>query len=280
MNLNGKVALITGGGTGIGKSIARKLGREGARVAICGRTEATLRKAEEDLWSENIVVDQFVCDVSVLGQVEAMVQALTAGSGSIHILVNNAGALEDTPLDPPNDEGWDRVIRTNLDGVYFVTSRVVSHMPERGRIINISSVLGKIGSPGAAAYCASRHGVIGFTRAAALELAPRKITVNAICPGWVETDLAKIVMGRAAGNLGISYEEFRRNALNEVPLGEMIQPEEIASLIQYLTGPASNNITGQAYSLCGGPVSYKQTRALTSGDCRIGGRLRTGKQSL
>jgi len=254
MNLNGEVALITGGGTGIGKSIARKLGREGARVAICGRTEATLRKAEEELSSENIVVDQFVCDVSVLGQVEAMVQALTASSGSIHILVNNAGALEDTPLDPSNDEGWDRVIRTNLDGVYFVTSRVVPHMPERGRIINISSVLGKIGSPGAAAYCASRHGVIGFTRAAALELAPRKITVNAICPGWVETDLAKIVMGRAAGNLGISYEEFRQNALNEVPLGEMIQPEEIASLIHYLTGPASNNITGQAYSLCGGQV--------------------------
>jgi len=254
MSLEGKVALITGGSAGIGKAIALRLGRDGAWIAICGRTDATLQKAEAELRSQGITVSRFLCDVSDLRQVERMILQLTEESDHIDILINNAGALEDTPMDSPNDEGWRRVLRTNLDGVYFVTSRVVPFLSDHGRIINISSTLGKIGVPGAAAYCASKHGLIGFTRSVALELAARKIAVNAICPGWVETELAKIVMGRAANNLGISYDEFRQNAMAQVPLREMIQPEEVASLVHFLAGPAGSNITGQSYSVCGGQV--------------------------
>ena len=256
MNLEGKLALVTGGSTGIGKAVALKLGQEGAQVAICGRSRETLDKTAAGLRTVGVTVTQFPCDVSVLRQVEEMVQALTAVSGRIDILVNNAGALEDTPLDPPNDEGWRKVLQTNLDGVYFVTSRVVHHMPDGGRIVNISSVLGKIGVPGAGAYCASKHGLIGLTRATSLELASRKITANAICPGWVDTDLAELVMNRTAAKLGVSYEEFRRGALAKVPLGEMIRPEEIASLVHFLIGPDGGNITGQSYNLCGGQVMH------------------------
>jgi 3-hydroxybutyrate dehydrogenase len=129
-------------------------------------------------------------------------------------------------------------------------------MPSGGRIISISSVLGKMGVPGAAAYCASKHGVIGFTKSIALELAGRKITANVICPGWVETQLAEVVMKRAAENSGISFEEFRRNALNGVPLSRMVQPEEVASLVLFLASPAAKNITGQSYSLCGGQTMH------------------------
>ena len=256
MDLKGNVALVTGGSAGIGKAIALKLGRNGARVAICGRTPETLQQTAEELKSEDLSIFPFHCDVGVLEQVEAMVESFTAETGRIDILVNNAGALEDTPMDSPNDEGWRRVIRTNIDGVYFVTSRVMPFMPDGSRIINISSVLGKRGVPGAAAYCASKHGLIGFTRSVALEVAVRKITANVICPGWVETELAKIVMDRAAANMEISYEEFRRGAMEQVPLGEMIQPDEIASLVLFLAGPSGSKITGQSYSICGGQVMH------------------------
>jgi len=256
MDLRGRSALITGGSAGIGKAVARRLGLEGASVAICARKRETLLGTEEELRSEGISVSGFLCDVSDLEQVEGMVQELVAESGPVDVLVNNAGALEDTPMDPLNDEGWSKVLRTNLDGVYFVTSRILPHMHDGGSVVNIASVLGKIGVPGAAAYCASKHGVIGFTRSIALELAGRKISVNAICPGWVDTELARIVMERAAKNVGISYEEFRQNALGQVPLGEMIQPEEIASLVHFLASSAGSNITGQSYSICGGQVMH------------------------
>lgn len=256
MNLEGKIALVTGGSDGIGKAIALKLGGEGAQVAICGRTESTLRSAREELRSRGIEVSQFLCDVTMLDQVEEMVRGLAEERGRIDILVNNAGALEDTPLNPGSDEAWNKVVRTNLDGVYYVTSRVLAHMPEGGRIISISSVLGKIGVPGAAAYCASKHGVIGFTKSVALEVAARQITVNAICPGWVETQLARLVMDRAAAKLGTGFDEFRESALEQVPLKKMIQPEEVASLVSFLASPDGKNITGQAYSLCGGQTMF------------------------
>jgi NAD(P)-dependent dehydrogenase (short-subunit alcohol dehydrogenase family) len=256
MDLEGKFVLVTGGSAGIGKAIALRLGREGADVAICGRSIKRLQQAQEQLKTVGLAVSLFRCDVGQLEQVVEMVEALTAETGQIDILVNNAGALEDTPLESPNDEGWDQVVRTNLDGVYYVTSRVVPYMPEGGRIINISSVLGKMGVPGAAAYCASKHAVIGFTRSIALELSEKKITANVICPGWVNTDLARIVMERAAGNMGISYEEFFQNAMEQVPLGEMIQPEEIASLVHFLVSPSGGKITGQSYSICGGQVMH------------------------
>jgi ketoreductase len=256
MTLEGKVALVTGGNTGIGKAIALKLAQEGAKVTICSRSEQTLLSAVEEMEDQGFEILHFACDVGEANQVEEVVSQVVSRFGGVEILVNNAGALEHTPIERPDDEAWSRILKTNLDGPYLVTSRAVSHMPDGGRIINVSSVLGKFGVARNAGYCAAKHGLIGFTRAVALELAPRKITVNAICPGWAETDLARFVMERAADQEGVSYEEFRRQALNRVPLGEMIRPDEIAALVFFLVTPAARNITGQAYNICGGQVMY------------------------
>lgn len=256
MKLGGKTALVTGGSAGIGKAIAQKLGEDGARIAICGRSAKRLKEAAAEMAATGIEVLQTTCDVRRLSDVERFVDAAVQEYATIDILVNNAGAIHETPLTEVNDEDWHRILQTVLDGTYYLTTRVLKHMPDNGRIVNISSVLGKIGVPGSSAYCAAKHGLIGFTKAASLELAPRGITVNAVCPGWVETDLAREVMGGIAERAGMTYEEIRRDALARVPLGQMIQPEEIASLVHLLVSPCGANITGQAYNITGGQVMH------------------------
>jgi NAD(P)-dependent dehydrogenase (short-subunit alcohol dehydrogenase family) len=136
--------------------------------------------------------------------------------------------------------------------MYLVTREVVTHLPDGARIVNMSSVLGRFGVPGYTAYCASKHGVIGFTRALALELAPRQITVNALCPGWVDTDMASQGMRQGADATGRTFDEFRRSALDAVPLKRMIQPGEVAELVTFLASGAASAITGQTYNICGG----------------------------
>jgi ketoreductase len=256
MTLRGKTALITGGSAGIGKAIAQKLGEDGVRLAICGRSAERLNKSAAEMVSTGIEVLQVSCNVRRLSDVERFVDAVVQEYGTIDILVNNAGAIQETPLAEANDEVWRRILETVLDGTYYFTTRVLKHMPDNGRIVNISSVLGKIGIPGSSAYCAAKHGLIGFTKAASLELAPRGITVNAVCPGWVETDLAREVMVGIAKGAGMTYDEIRRDALARVPLGQMIQPEEIASLVHFLVSPNGANITGQAYNITGGQVMH------------------------
>jgi 3-hydroxybutyrate dehydrogenase len=136
--------------------------------------------------------------------------------------------------------------------MYLVSREVVPLMREASRIVNLSSVLGRFGVPGYTAYCASKHGVIGFTRALALELAPRGITVNAICPGWVDTEMAAQGMQQGASATGQTFEQFRDQALGAVPLKRIIQPEEVAELVKFLASPAASAITGQTYNICGG----------------------------
>jgi len=213
-----------------------------------------LKESAQKLAELGIEVVQAACDVTKLQEVEDFVDLVAREFGTIDILVNNAGAIQETSLVKADDAAWQRIVRTVLDGTYYFTSRVLRHMPDGGRIVNISGVLGKVGAPGSSAYCAAKHGVIGFAKAAALELAPRRITVNTICPGWVETELAREVMEEIAENAGMSYDAFRRDALARVPLGQMIQPEEVASLVHFLVSSAGANITGQAYNICGGQV--------------------------
>jgi ketoreductase len=256
MRIDGKTALITGGSAGIGKAIAHKLGEEGARIAICGRSQERLEGAVSAMSAAGIEVLQAACDVRKLKDVEQFVDAAVTRYGTINILVNNVGAIQETPLTEANDEAWHRILQTVLDGTYYFTSRVLKYMPDDGRIVNISGVLGKVGVPGSTAYCAAKHGLIGFARAAALELAPRGITVNTVCPGWVDTDLAREVMEGIAAGVGMTYDEVRRDALGRVPLGQMIQPEEIASLVHFLVSSAGANITGQAYNISGGQVMH------------------------
>lgn len=247
-------ALITGGSAGIGLAVARRLGKDGFRVAICGRSTQRLVEARSALEQAGIETWSCPCDISRRQDVDSMVGQLLANWPVLDVVVNNAGGLESFPIDQPDDSAWDRVLGSNLNGAYFVTSRTAPHLRNGGRLVFISSVLGRMGVPGSSAYCAAKHGVIGFAKALALELAPRQITVNAVCPGWTETELARAVMEDVANGLGCSYWEFRQQALNRVPTGRMVDPEEVAALVRFLVSPESRNVTGQAYQICGGQV--------------------------
>ncbi len=254
--LQGKRCVVTGGGTGIGRAIARSLAQVGARVMVTGRREEKLKETVAEVRENGGEAGFEVMDVTAARSVASAFAGILGTMGGVDVLVNNAGAGGPNACAIDGPDRWDEVIRTNLDGVYFCTREAAPRLPEGGRVINISSVLGRFGVPGYTAYCASKHGVIGFTKALALELAPRKITANAICPGWVETDMAVAGMKGMAEAMGTSYEEARRQALSEVPLGRILEPEEIGGLVVYLCSPAAAGVTGQAISLCGGQTMW------------------------
>jgi NAD(P)-dependent dehydrogenase (short-subunit alcohol dehydrogenase family) len=170
----------------------------------------------------------------------------------VDILVNNAGVGGGEPIAGSEIARWRRVVDTNVIGTYLVTREVVPMMAAGGRVVNVSSVLGRFGVPGYTAYCASKHAVIGFTRALALELAPQQITVNAVCPGWVDTEMAADGMRMGAAATGQTFEQFRQRALGAVPIKRIIQPEEVAELVRFLAAPGAAAITGQTYNICGG----------------------------
>ena len=191
-------------------------------------------------------------DVTSDGSIARAVDALRADVAHLDVVVNNAGIGGGEPVAGSDIERWRRTIDTNLTGTYLVTRAVLPLMGGGGRIINLSSVLGRFGVPGYTAYCASKHAVIGFTRALALELAPKQITVNAICPGWVDTEMAEQGMRQGAAATGQTFEQFRASALGAVPIKRIIQPEEVADLVAFLASPAAAAITGQTYNICGG----------------------------
>lgn len=252
--LEGKIALVTGGGTGIGKAVAAALAADGARVAIASRNPAHLQAAEAEFKSHGYSSLALQMDVRNKSDVRSGVAKVMDAWGAIDILVNNAGRSGLNPIDNEDDSLWTDILATNLTGMYFATKEALKAMNgrESGRIINLSSVLGKFGVPGYTAYCATKHGVIGFTKALALELAERRITVNAICPGWVDTDMARLGMTETAAQLGISVEEFRRQALAAVPIHRYVELDEVSHLVLYLASDRAGAITGQAINICGG----------------------------
>lgn len=262
MQLEGRVAVVTGGGRGIGRAIAELFYKEGARVAVASRNTKLLQVVTMEINQGDHRIVPFRCDVRDKDEVEVMIGNVIEVWDRVDILVNNAGVSGLTPIAAdgataqPDDieKRWRDILDTNLTGLYHCTREAVPHMPEdgRGRIVNMSSVLGKFGVPGYGAYCASKHGVIGLTRALALELAPKKITVNAICPGWVETDMAREGLLAGAKRQGASLEEFRRQREQAVPLGRFVEPQEVARLALFLASEAGAGMTGQAISLDGG----------------------------
>jgi len=254
--LKGKKALVTGGGTGIGAGIALALAQAGADVAVLGRRRAPLQKtvlAIEAAGRKGVAVTADVTDRAAVAR--AVARAAKA-LGGLDALVNNAGVGGPNGCGVPGPDRWDQIVRTNLDGVYFATAAALAHVPDGGRIVNISSVLGRFGVPGYTAYCASKHGVIGFGKALALELAPRQITVNTICPGWVDTEMAHAGLQLMADGMGVSFDEALRTAMGNVPLGRILQPDEIGGLVVWLCSPAARGMTGQAISHCGGQVMW------------------------
>jgi 3-hydroxybutyrate dehydrogenase len=247
-----RVSLVTGGGGGIGRAIASALAGPDTCVALAGRTRRTLEEAAagvERLGGRAIAIEMDVTSESSVSQGMRQLQKATA---QLDILVNNAGVGGGEPVAASDIARWRRTIDTNLTGMYLVTREAIPHMPSGGRIVNMSSVLGRFGVPGYTAYCASKHGVIGFTRALALELAPSQITVNALCPGWVDTEMASVGMRQGAAATGRTFEQFRDRAIGAVPIKRIIQPEEVAGLVRFLASPAASAITGQTYNICGG----------------------------
>jgi len=225
-------------------AIAKKLHHEGASVALCARS------AIQDFPQDRAMTIQM--DIRDQKDVDSGVRRIVDRFGKIDIVVNNAGISGVTPVDAADTAPWFDIIQTNVIGSFLVTRAAVPHMPDGGRIIMISSVLGKFGVPGYSAYCTAKTGLIGFTRSLALELAPRKITVNALCPGWTDTEMARAGMRDIAASLGITVEQFEKEAMSRVPLGEMVEPQEVANLVYFLAAETGNKITGQAISICGG----------------------------
>jgi 3-oxoacyl-[acyl-carrier protein] reductase len=242
--LKDKVALVTGASRGIGRAIALALAGEGAAVVI---NYASSSQAAEQVVAEiSAAGGQAIAvagDVSKADQVEALVQAAMDKWGRVDILVNNAGITRDTLLLRMSPEDWQAVIDLNLTGVFFCTRAVSKIMLKQrsGRIINITSVAGQMGNPGQANYSAAKAGVIGFTKTVAKELSSRAITVNAVAPGFINTDMTT----------DIKADEI----LKFIPLGRFGQPEEIASMVRFLAAdPAAAYITGQVFNVDGGMV--------------------------
>jgi 3-hydroxybutyrate dehydrogenase len=244
--------VVSGGGRGIGRAIARALAGPDSLVAITGRSvqplETTARELE-DLGGRALAVPM---DVTSETSVADGIRRLRGAAEAVDILVNNAGVGGGEPVQGSDISRWRRTIDTNLTGMYLLTRELLPLMPSGGRIVNLSSVLGRFGVPGYTAYCASKHGVIGLTRALALELAPRQITVNALAPGWVDTEMAAEGMRQGAAATGQTFEQFRERALRAVPINRIIQPEEVAELVRFLASPAAAAITGQTHNMCGG----------------------------
>jgi ketoreductase len=253
--LAGKTTVVTGGGRGIGKAIARTFVLHGATTVICSRSQKDIDQTAGELGRDGGRVIARRLDVRKREMFPELADFVAKAVGKVDILVNNSGISGMTPMLAPDDELWFDIIDTNLNGMYLATRYLLPLIPEQGRIINISSVLGKFGVAGYSAYCASKHGVVGFTRALSAELAPKKITVNAICPGWVDTTMARQGIAEVSGQLGISEDEFWQGAMKRVPLRRFVETAEVAALALYLASPESSAMTGQALNICGGATT-------------------------
>jgi NAD(P)-dependent dehydrogenase (short-subunit alcohol dehydrogenase family) len=254
--LAGKNALVTGANKGIGKAIALRLAAEGARVAVAARKEAEAEAVVAEIVKAGGEAQALVLDVTDAASVATGVERAARPDRRIDVLVNNAGAGGPSPLDGDarSDEAWRTILEVNLTGVWRVLRAANPFLAKGGRVVNLSSVTGRFGVAGMAAYATTKHGIIGLTRTLALELAPRKITVNAICPGWVDTDMGRSGIARMGKGLGKSSDEAFAFAAKMAPLGEVLAPDEIGGLVVYLASDDARNVTGQAIVIDGGQV--------------------------
>ena len=244
LELEGKIAVVTGGTRGIGFAIAQSLAEEGAiPVLIYASHDAAATLAEEKLKSIQPKTTKLKCDVSQETQVRDVFESFLKQTGRIDILVNNAGITKDNLLARMKEEEWDHVIQVNLKSVFLMSRAVMRPMMKHkcGRIINIASIVAQSGNPGQTNYTASKGGMISFTKSLAREVASRAITVNAIAPGYIETDMTAHLPEKTKGIM-----------LAHIPLGRLGKPEDVGSIVTYLASPKAAYITGQVIGVNGG----------------------------
>jgi 3-hydroxybutyrate dehydrogenase len=256
--LAGKIALITGASRGIGVAIARAFTTEGASVALAARSADDLAELASGLQKTGSRAESFVCDVTNADQVQELPELVEEKLGPIDILVNNAGVAGSHKIANHPDDLWQLMLDVNLTGVYRVTKAVVPGMIERqhGRIINVASVASKVGMRYMAAYTASKHGVLGFTRVLATEMSRYNITANAICPGYVDTPMTDFAVAFMVSRTGKSEDDARKLLEATNPQQRLITPEEVASLAVMLASDDARGISGQAINIDGGAAMF------------------------
>lgn len=257
MRLQGHHALVTGGGTGIGAAIARALAGEGAKLTLVGRRREPLEEVAQQIRSSRGTkegVEICTADVTDRRQVDAVFAAARAANGPITILVNNAGAAAAQPFAKVTPEAWRAVMAVNLDALLHCCQAALADLlaAPSARIVTISSIAGLKGGAYIAPYVAAKHGAVGLTRALASEYAKTNLTVNAVCPGYVETDIVTGAVANIREKTGRSEEEARAALTATNPQGRLIQPEEVASTVLWLCLPESRSVNGQAIAISGG----------------------------
>lgn len=254
MKLKDQTGLITGASRGIGEAIARAFAKEGANVAITGRSKPELEALQKEFIGLGVRCESIIADLTQSGAVEEVWRQATQAFGQIDILVNNAGVGSSGNLKPVadyDDDFWERLLYLNLTVPYLFSKKALPSMIERnyGRILMTASVIGKIGMSHGAAYVASKHGLLGLMRTLAIETAKQGITVNAICPGPVRTQMIKSRIEHESNRLGKSVSEFESTW---TPIGRLVEPHEVAELAVYLASREASAVTGQAFNIDGG----------------------------
>lgn len=255
MRLKDRVAIVTGGGAGIGRSVCVNMVKEGAKVGVADINQEAALETAEMIEKEDGEALALKMDVTLKADVQAMTAQVLKTYGKIDILVNNAGTDIKGAITELTERTWDTLMDINLKGVFLCTQAVSHSMIERryGRIVNISSMAGKTGEPLTSPYCATKFGVIGFTQSIALELGKHNITVNAVCPGPVDTDLIRQSVAQSAKIKGMAPEDFLQEFfINPTPLGRIAQPVDIARAVIFLASDEAEFITGSTLNVSGG----------------------------
>ena len=254
--LEGRGAVVTGGGRGIGAATARALAEAGAAVVVAARSVEQIERTAADLRDLGHRAWAVPCDVTDPERVGALRATAEGHLGAVDILVNNAGVAHSAPLKAITLELWNQLFAVNVTGTFLCTQAFVPAMVQRGwgRVVNVASIAGKMGAPYISAYAATKHAVVGFTRAVAAEVAARGVTVNAVCPGYVDTDMTVESVARIAGKTGITSEQALEHMRRTSPQNRLFTAEEVAFLVLCACDPRAGGVNGQSLVLDGGAV--------------------------